>query len=1076
MFQYDISDQFLNNDIDYPFNIMDRNGNLIENFWDEIEHVMTLLKNDKDNSVRFMWIEAEGYCQTEVFLKKILQNNHDKSPVLYLHWIDYIYEYKDTINPVTIEVKKARIGKNYFADDPDVKICVIDHAEKIEKIEHYINLYKSFKNCGFIFIFISKRRKSINCNRWNRILQHADDNLGIIRSEENFYYVKRYSVETCKELIKRAVTNEIIKKKSLDIAETLSEDLRRSYYFDLFLKSIKSYSTIEELPDSFDDISLLKNVYENAISGIINHLISEPTFRQYIDSYYKSDFVVNNQLKDSQKREPIDDYVWAYGIIKYTPKNNVKKYYQDTIKFLFEYKEKEENVVSPEHIRNIANKLISVFDDCFYNCNNENYFSFKEFLTQLLNYNLHGAVISAMVLNDSFEHIDESIISEIFLSLCNRYKEHLKEEKDIYFHTLLGMEIGKILPNISNSLIIKGLDYFFKEVTDDFIYPVCNDKGISVVPVTNFEFLKFVEDCGYRHYYDKEIDIPLKDIAINYYREIFDFIISSLDKDNAKGSKFLANILKGYDWLQYKQIAYLFVQKDTINIGEIYKSIQEKNYPHPLKHPAKWIDDKNSDTSKAFCNPLQPVVCVNLFEARAYAKWLSDKIKKPVRIVKYDPDYISTIGTIINDISDSQRNAFLNHLKENKNYINTVENRKLFYGSDDIELREPSPVSIPNSYFAGIYDFLGNVFETQDTCFNYHYNKRVSNKAIEIFEKKDAALVDYNCPCGGLQRTTSNLPPEYMGQVPAFLRNQDIGFRIVIGGKDKIGINSDNQLHNKIEYYENQKTVFHKINTKKIDKMVFGNISVNYIDKLNHNVIDILKRILVYGNEQKSIAIYSAGNNQNKLYDEAIMLIYDGKSENIYAYHLLLISSVKTYNADQNIQLVFKHPKIPSKLALRKNYENQSLADWIDVLEINKELISETYSVYPLNIINSYFDILPRKLRKAVVNGTERKKNSSISGLYKISFCNNKLAFRNSFFDDLKFKLGTDFFLPDWINIVEYINYISLTIPNTNKPDIDAVMAAITTIDTSDLHEKINEKKLVLIDNELRGNYEKNKP
>lgn len=1073
MFQYDISDQFLNNDIDYPFNIMDRNGNLIENFWDEIKHVMTLLKNDKDNSVRFMWIEAEGYCQTEVFLKKILQNNHDKSPVLYLHWIDYIYEYKDAENPVTTEINKVRIGKTYFADDPNVKICVIDHAEKIEKIENYINLYKSFKNSKFIFIFISKRRKTISCDRWNSLLQHADDNFGIIRSEENFYYVKRYSVKICKELITRAVTNEIIREKSLEIAETLNEDLRRAYYFDLFLKSIKSYSTIEDLPESFDDTSLLKNVYENAISGIISHLISEPSFCKYIDSYYKSDFVVNNQLNDNQKREPIDDYVWAYGIIKYTPKSNAEKYYQDTINFLFEFKEKEENVVSPEHIRNVANRLISVFDDCFYN--NETCFSLKEFLTQLINYNLHGTVISAMVLNDSFEQIDESVITEIFLSLSNKYKENLKEENDIYLLFLLGMEIGKMLPNISNSLIVKGLGCFFKEVTDDFIYPVCNDDGISVVPVTNFEFLKFVKDCGYRNYYDKEIDIPLKDIAINYYKDIFDFIISSLDGNNVKGSKFLANILKGYDWLQYKQIAYLFVQKDTINIDEIYKSIQEKNYPHPLECPAKWIDEMNSDTSKAFCNPLQPVVCVNLFEARAYAKWLSDKIKKPVRIVKYDPDYISIIGTIIDGISDSQRSAFLNHLKENKSYINTVENRKLFYGSDDIELREPSPVSIPNSYFFGIYDFLGNVFETQDTRFSYHYSKLVSDEAIEIFEKRDAALVDYNCPGGGLQRTTSNLPPEYMGQVPAFLRNQDIGFRIVIEGKDEIGIDYENQLHNIIEYSKNQKTIFHKINTQKIRKMVFGNISVNFIDKQNHNAIEKLQRISVYENEQKSIAIYSTSNNPNELYDESIMLVYDGKSANVYAYHLLLVSSVKTYNAEQNIQITARHPKIPSKLALRKKCENQSLADWIDVLEINKKFISETYTVYPLNIINSYFDILPRKLRKAVVNGTERKRNSSISGLYNISFCNDKLQFRNSFFDDLKFKLGTDFFLPDWINIVEYINYISLTIPNTNKPDIDAVMAAITTIDTSDLHEKINENKLVLIDNELRGNNEKNK-
>ena len=190
--------------------------------------------------------------------------------------------------------------------------------------------------------------------------------------------------------------------------------------------------------------------------------------------------------------------------------------------------------------------------------------------------------------------------------------------------------------------------------------------------------------------------MSLNRIATEYYKEIFDFVIGALQDRKSKDCNCLARLLKGYDWEHYKQIAYLLSRKDDINSEAIYGAI-DTNYPNKVSYPAKWSDCQNADMSRPFCNPLQPVVCINIFEARAYAKWLSAKINKKVRILNYDPDYLSVIGKDEDTSAESLRQLFILHIENHRDFINTAENNDLFYNKNDIKIKEPSPVGMPNS-------------------------------------------------------------------------------------------------------------------------------------------------------------------------------------------------------------------------------------------------------------------------------------------------------------------------------------------------------------------------------------------
>lgn len=1050
MFKYENNGKFVNDDIDYPFNIRNIEGIQISDFWEEISKLIIEVNDDKFSKVRFIWIDAGNYCQTEIFLKKLLLENHNNYSVLYLHWIDFVNE----DSSIYIHLSQEQIEGKYFIDEKDkLKICVIDHAETIVKTEQYFELCTRFKDNKCIFIFVSKQDIFTSSN-WKGIIEKAkanddydDCNLGIIRSEHNYFVVQPYSIDQCREILSREISNDKIRDKVISIADKLGKELRRPYYFDILIKEINSYVNVSRIPANLEDSFLMVNLLsnENYLEGIIAHLSGYNDLEEYLDGYYESHFV-KNFIYGVQSRIPIDNYAWAYGIVHCSQENN----YNEVIHTQFVYRNDLSNIDFKGQLCEINERIVLLYYSEKKNIINEK-FELNDYFLQMVRYSLDGARVCASVFNKCSEKIDKEICENIFIALAKKYNEKIESKDDIRIHYMLGMEIGMMLSTVSNSCINQGFEYLFDIVNDNYVKPRCNNKGISVIPVTNFEYEKFVADGGYDKYYVFNADKDLNEIATDYYKIIFDFIISALSGNNRKDSNCLARLLKGYGWDHYRQIAYLFSRKEDIDSAAIYKAIGI-NYPDQLLYPAKWSDEQNTDKRAPFCNPLQPVVCINIFEARAYSEWLASKIGKPVRVLNYDPDYLSVIG---DGEESALRKSFKSHIHEKRDFINTVENDVFFYGINDIKVKEPYPVALPNSEFQQIYDFVGNVFETQDTPFTYNYTKN-DEKIKRKLKKIKEVYIDYNCPGGGLQRTMANWPPEYMGQVPAFLRNQDIGFRIVI---DTQKVGSKKYKSSRLEYARYAESIIETFTRGSDSTSLLNYVHLEYADSEKIFRQDFLCSD-IFLNENRQAIVYTQKDIENDVYKESILLVQE--EDDIYAYHLVGITSVIS-NANRckaDLKMIIHKPDVPKDLASRRKMQNRSYADWIDTVElVYSDDVVDSYIAYPINISNGYLQLTNRNIRKVVCEGQEYKKHSALCNSYKLCF-KDGIQGKSNYYDKFRNKLGTDFFLPDWIDIVDFIKNICLNMSTSNPLDIGTVMAAISTIDTADLHEQINKKIL----------------
>ncbi len=1052
--KYENSGQFVNDKIDYPFNIVDKDGKLVTDFWNVITNITDELKEDHEQPIRYLWIDAGNYCQTEIFLKKIVDSKNKEFPTLYLHWIDFVGKTRSVYQQLCNE----KIKNTYFVNIKLLKVCIIDHAECIGQKEQFLDLCKRFsvsKN-KFLFIFVAKK-DTPSMSYWHEILKSAasessDHCLGITRSESNYYVVRPYTKAQCKKILSNAIKNDDIKRHTISLLDTLGDELRRPYYFDFLITELNKYHDISEMPTQLNDSNLIFKIFENSLDGVIRHFYKSESLNDYLNNYYVSHFV-DTYNYGSQSRIPFDNYACAYGIICCSCKG--ENHYGEVLNTQFTYINKK----SPNFYNQIEeiNRRVIVLQISEKKKEINDKFVLKDYLVSMINYSINGALICASLLNSCYSHIDVESRKDIYKSLVERYKKPVESNLDIRMHYLLGIEIGKLLPKFDNNSIANIFGYLFERVCDDYIEPKCNSSGISVIPVTNYEFMKFVADNGYKKHYRLSTTKSLNEIAASYYEEIFDFIIDSLSDSSKKDSKHLARLLKGYDWNQYKQIAYLFSRKQCIDNNEIYKAISI-NYPEQIQYPAKWADVSNGDITRPFCNPLQPVVCVNLFEARAYAQWLESKINKTVRVLTYNPDYLSIIGRVNSKGEENSRQDFISHIKKQRNYINSIENSNLFYGKDDIAVKEPSPVAMPNLFISGLYDVVGNVFETQDTPFTYQYRKNWRLTASGMVSDE---LVEYNCAGGGLQRTEANWPPEYMGQVPAFLRNQDIGFRIVVSDTKSTEEQTDisNDTLENIHYSESKLELY---TTKKSNNSaeLLSKMSIRYADKKGI-FANNFTRSSTYFHQEKSAIVFTPNKRVNdNCYKEAILLIY--KNKEFYAYHLIGLSHIKNNNVNTNNEslVIAREPLIPKSLALKKRSQSKANADWLDVVKISGKKYIETYTAYPINISNGYFKIANRSVRNHIVDGIEKKRASALIGLYQIYFKPRYNDYKKDFYDSFKDKLGTEFFLPDWIDIVDFIHHIASSLSDTTSLDVDTVMAAITTIDTVDLHEQINTKIL----------------
>lgn len=1045
MYKYENSGMFVNTHVNYPFNITNVNGTFIENFWEEINNIINEINDESLSKIRYIWIDAANYCQTEIFLKNLLIPKHEQYPILYLHWIDFVSEDKSVYH----QLSQQKISGKYFINNSDlVKICVVDHAEMIDQIDQYFELCKKLQDNKSIFIFVSKNDNP-TLSYWDTIVKKAsrelicsDCLLGIIRSEKNHFVVKPYSHSQCKEIFNTSIQNRDIKNNVILIADTLEEELRRPYYLDFLIKELNGYESVSQMPSQLDDANLILKIFNKSLGGIITHLNGFMTLHKYLDGYYDSSFVRTFHYGE-HSRIPFDNYAWAYGIMYCS--NDGK--YADVIKAQFNYFNDNQNMDFTSQLIEINERIVQLFYSEKKAVINNN-FVLKDYFLQMINYNIVASKICASVLNKCYEKIETETCEIMFKALGKQYNKLLTSNEYICEHYLLGIEIGFLMKKVSSKCICEGLGFIYKSVCDNYVEPQCNNNGISVIPITNFEFEKFVRDNGYCYFYSLKTDQPLYKIATDYYKEIFDFIISALSGHNPKASNCLARLLRGYAWDHYKKIAYLFSRKDDIDSTEIYKAIGV-NYPDEISHPAKWKDNVNSDIIRPFCNPLQPVVCVNIFEARAYAKWLSQKINKPVRVLIYDPDYLSVIG----EAEGSElRRSFISHIEKQRGFINSVENDEIFYGKNDIKIKAPFPVAMPNLKYLGIYDFVGNIFEMQDTPFTYNYVKNNSTLTRESKENEEV-FIDYNCPGGGLQRTEANWPPEYMGQVPAFLRNQDIGFRVVIGSSD-VGL----QKHKlrSLEYIKYSESV---ISTFVCNingcASIFDHIHLDFV-KSNNKFDNEFIRSKVWASDNKNAVIYTHKGSNCK---ESILLIQN--NDNIFAYHLISVAITNKCTNDDKIllKMIVRRPIIPKDLVTRKKIQNCSCSEWINIVELIDNTTSSTYLAYPINIQNGSFRITNRKVSFDVRNGRELKRRSTIQNEYKIHFNPSSQSFKHTYYESFKAKLGVNLFLPDWIDIVDFINTICINMSTSNRLDIDTVMAAISTIDTADLHEQINKEK-----------------
>lgn len=1050
MFKYKNSGIFVNEFVDYPFNITDGKSIPIKDFWEVINKNIRQINDENMSKIRYIWIDACNYCQTEIFLKKILLPNQDKYPILYLHWIDFINKDKTIYH----QLSQEQIDGQYFINNANLtKICVIDHAETINQIDQYFELCKKLHDNKCIFIFVCKKELP-EPSFWKEIVKRAsrnsnDDNnnyyLGILRSEDNYFVVRPYTILQCENIFRSAILKDDIKNKAISISNTLEEELRKPYYFDFLISELNSYNSLSQMPNKLDDSELILKIFDKSLDGIVAHLKGHTTFRTFLDGYYNSSFVKTYNYGE-HSRIPFDNYVWAYGIIYFSANEK----HDDIISTQFNYSNEKNDIDYKRQLQEINERVIQICYSEKKKTINKN-FILKDYFIDLINFNIEASKICAFLLNKCFDKIDIETSQTIFKSLGERYNKTLNSKEEISTFYSLGMEIGMLLPKISDKCIGEGLNYLFNFVNEKYVEPKCNDSGISVIPVTNFEFKKFVDDGGYSLFYSSNSDKPLNDIATEYYKEIFDFIINALSGNSRMDSNCLARLLKGYGWDYYKQVAYLFSKKEDINNAAIYQAIG-LNYPHDILYPAKWSDSNNSNISRPFCNPLQPVVCINLFEARAYTKWLSSKIQRNVRILNYDPDYLSIIGNCDNDV---QRQYFISHIKTQHDFINSIENESLFYGANDIKVKEPFPVAMPNSKFEKLYDFVGNIFETQDTPFTYKYDK--SNEIINgQLKQTNDIFIDYNCPGGGLQRTEANWPPEYMGQVPAFLRNQDIGFRIVIESQSVGSRQHKSRKLDSVCYSKSTVETFSNNNIDRDNTSLFKHIHLKYID--NNDFEKNFMRSKIFFNADKSIVIYSLKNTNSKAYTEAILLVQN--KHNIFAYHLVNIVSVvcDTEICDKTCLKIFsRKPTISDDMSLRKKMQNYMFSDWIDMIELTEGGNIYNYIAFPINIVNGFFQITNRRIRYDVRDGQENKGSSLLNNSYIICFNNDSQNYKKSYYESLKDKLGANFFLPDWINIVDFIRSINIQI--SDELDIETVIAAISTIDTSDLHEQINLKK-----------------
>lgn len=765
-------------DIEFPLNIIDVSDETPIDLGGVIEETIRSFSN-LVLTYGFIWIDAKQYCGVEYALYKSLSTYQFSTGFrladAQIGYFSLNSFSQDELRSKILTAHDATRNNELVVYNSNNKIFVIDHAENINDSKIVIGISESLQEIqkeqtrpiNLVLVFLNKGHDFNEIN-WKKI-QAESESRHIAIFQGKHLKVSPLSNAQIATIFKNHISCEK-KQQIIEKIEQFDEHLKCAYFLDRLLKYIRDDSN--PIPQNLKAFSLLSAMYSNLLLDIFNS-------EHNIDNYL---LTCRGRLKSAMEDIPIKQFVFAFGISQmlaevFDDEHQLVSLYD---KVFFEFKKRIDQQIVFENICELLDISLKI-----------------NYLLSLVSHSIWGAGFAVEILVKQIEKdlIKGDKLRDVFLSACEIYvaptnacsefsvcqngKDSNSCKGCIKPKIFLGLAIGKLLQYIDKADISKGLGTFFNVVEDEYVLPqVDESSGMSVCPITNYEFKKFVDDNGY-----STVCMPDTNQARKQYYKLYESLIGKINEaattDNQRTRRMVSRALKGSDWMHYNRLSNILrgMREKNIN-GEItaLKNTLDEYYKEHIGAPVKWRTDYNVNDD--FCNPLQPVVGISMFEAQAYATWLSVKSGHKVRLVQYNPDYLKVVGL---NSSNAKLKEIYEKFKDYKseellNLINIRENRKCYYGPDNSGDQGPAPVGLLPQFKCSdsILDFLGNIYEMQTTEYTYKGHKLVDYDSIEEWQKL------YNCSGGGWQHTRANLPTDYMGQFTALTRNQDIGFRVVV--------------------------------------------------------------------------------------------------------------------------------------------------------------------------------------------------------------------------------------------------------------------------------------------------------
>ncbi len=243
-----------------------------------------------------------------------------------------------------------------------------------------------------------------------------------------------------------------------------------------------------------------------------------------------------------------------------------------------------------------------------------------------------------------------------------------------------------------------------------------------------------------------------------------------------------------------------------------------------------------------------------------------------------------------------------------------------------------------------------------------------------------------------------------------------------------------------------------------------------YIKKENP-VIDLNKIVLqnskdkkevLYGGEMTvcecnseihAVRFFSTVESHSQNTEKLMLLSVDYE---IYAYRLIPIAFLRDKTTDrESIEIIMRKPQFNLNFLSRKRLSNEARAYEVDLVQEIAMNQKTTYRPYPVDI--SCGKVIIENKGRRIDNQNVSNHIDKFTNTYSIDIIDD--LYKSQIFEKIKWLLSGEFFLPDWINLFEFINLSDAKTYKNTRLDCNATMVVLSTIDTVDLHSFIRKNK-----------------